>query len=109
MGTAATLHLRFEGKLHGKVLPNNQKWRNTSEETEKSRADVNGVNCLKQALVGGFLDARQKNPLLQKNERRTRQIRMHPFVGRSTKAVAAMRMKKSVGHGCSKVNAIMNR
>ena len=36
------------------------------ESGEKSRADVNGVNCLKQALVGAFLALDRKILLLQK-------------------------------------------
>jgi serine/threonine protein phosphatase PrpC len=36
------------------------------ETGEKSRADVNGVNCLKQALVGAFLTLDRKILLLQK-------------------------------------------
>jgi serine/threonine protein phosphatase PrpC len=36
------------------------------ESGEKSREDVNGVNCLKQALVGAFLSLDRKILLLQK-------------------------------------------
>jgi serine/threonine protein phosphatase PrpC len=38
------------------------------ETGEKSRADVNGVNCLKQALVGAFLALDRKILLLQKEQ-----------------------------------------
>jgi serine/threonine protein phosphatase PrpC len=41
-------------------------YRAMEESGEKSRADVNGVNCLKQALVGAFLALDRKILLLQK-------------------------------------------
>jgi hypothetical protein len=94
---------RFEGKLHGS-LAQQPEIRNTMKETEKEWGRRQRGQLFEAGLGWGFLDARQKNPLLQKERNEElRQPRMHPFVGRVlTKAVAAMRMKKSVGHGCSK-------
>lgn len=57
--------------------PEMTKYSAMEESGEKSKADVNGVNCLKQALVGTFLALDRKILLLQK-ERNELQAKATP-------------------------------